>query len=64
MIAEAIFLYFILLTSFEQNHNFSNKNDHLPTWRKMGNNHFTICTNGPVRAKNLPRFQFEGKTDL
>ena len=51
-----------LLTSFEENHNFSNENDQLPTWRKIGNIYFTICT-WPNRAKILPRFQFEGKTD-
>ena len=32
--AGAIFFYFILLTSFEENHKFSNKNNHLPAWRK------------------------------
>ena len=51
------------LTSFEENHNFSNKNDHLPAWRKID---FFLpyvlldLSNGPVIAKNLPRFQFEG----
>ena len=33
--AEAIF--FILLTSFEENHKFINKNDQLPAWRKIRN---------------------------
>ena len=52
--------------SFEENHNFSNKNAHLCAWRKIGNIYFTICTwpNGPVRANILLRFQFEGKTDV
>ena len=31
--AEAIFLYFILLSKFEENHKFSNKNNHLLAWR-------------------------------
>ena len=33
---------------------------------EIGNLHFTVNTrpNGPVRAKVLPRFQFEGKTDV
>ena len=35
--AEAIFFLFILLTSFEENHKFSNKNSHIPAWRKIGN---------------------------
>ena len=36
------------------------------TWRDFKNISFTICTwpNRPVRAKFLPRFQFEGKTDV
>ena len=35
-------------------------------WRNFKNNSFTICTwpNGPVRAKILQRFQFEGKTNV
>ena len=53
------------MQSFEEDHKFSNKNDHLPPWRKI-RFFFTICTwpNGPVRAKILPRFQFEGKIDV
>ena len=39
--AEAIFFYFILLSSFEANHKFSNKIDHLPAWRKIENIFFT-----------------------
>ena len=35
--AEAIFFQFLLLTSFEENPKFSNKNNHLPAWRKIGN---------------------------
>ena len=65
--AEAIFFLFISLTNFEENHKFSNKNNHLlPAWRKIGNIFFTVCTwpNWPVGAKILPRFQFEGKTDV
>ena len=42
--AGAIFFLFILLTSFEENHKFSNKNNHLPAWRKIRNIFFTICT--------------------
>merc|ERR1712008_66936 len=42
--AGAIFFQFILLTSFEENHNFSNKNNHLPAWRKIRNIFFTICS--------------------
>ena len=42
--AGAIFFEFILLTSFEENHKFSNKNNHLPAWRKIRNIFFTICT--------------------
>ena len=59
--AEAIFFLFILLTNFEENHKFSNKNNHLPAWRKI--TIFSICTwpHSPVRAKILSRFQFEGK---
>jgi len=35
-------------------------------WRNFKNIFFTICTwpNGPDRAKFLPIFQFEGKTDV
>ena len=37
-------------------------------WRNFKNIFFIICTyvrpNGPARAKILPRFQFEGKTDV
>ena len=61
--AEAIFFEFILLTSFEVNHKFSNKNNQLPPWRKIRYIFFAICT-GPFRAKILSRFQFEGKTDV
>ena len=55
---EAIFLKFTFLSSFEENHNFINKNDNLPAWRKIRNIFITICAwpNGPVRAKILPRF--------
>ena len=56
--AGAIFFKFILLTSFEENHKFSNKNNNLPAWRKIRN---SVTT---VRAKILPLFQFEGKTDV
>ena len=37
-----------------------------PAWRNFKNIFFTICTwpNRPVGAKNLSRFQFEGKTDV
>ena len=35
--AGAVFLKFILLTSFEENHKFSNENDNLPAWRKIRN---------------------------
>ena len=65
--AEAIFLEFILLSSFQDNHKLSNKNNHLPAWRKIGNMYFfAICNwpNSPVRAKVLPRFLFEGKNDV
>ena len=64
--AEAIFFKFILLTSFEENHKFSTKNNQLPAWRKIGNIFFAICTlpNSPVRAKVLSRFQFEGKNEV
>ena len=36
------------------------------TWRNFKKNFFIICTwpNGTVRAKNLPIFQFGGKTDV
>ena len=62
--AGAIFLKFILLTSFEENHKFINKNDQLPAWRKIGNIFFTVCTwpNWPVGANILSGFQIEGKT--
>ena len=43
------FLVFILLANFEENHNLSKKNDHLPAWRKIGNIHFTIST-GPIQS--------------
>ena len=37
-----------------------------PACRKIRNIFFTICIwpNWPIRAKILPRFQFEGKTDV
>ena len=67
--AGAIFFLFILLTSFEENHKFSNKNNYLPIWRKIRNIFFTIFTwpNWTIRAnraKILAWFQFEGKTDV
>ena len=42
--AGAIFSKFILLTSFEENHKFINKNDQLPAWRKIENIFFTVHT--------------------
>jgi len=61
--AGATFLKFILLTSFEENHKFINKNDQLPAWRKIGNIFFTVCTwHWPVGANILSGFQIEGKT--
>ena len=49
---------FDVLRSFAKNHKFSNKNNHFPAWRKIGNIFFAICTrpNSPVR--------FEGKNDV
>ena len=41
---KAIFFKFILLTSFEENHKFSDKNNHLPAWRKIRNISYAICT--------------------
>jgi len=37
-----------------------------PAWRNFKNIFFTICTwpNGPVGARILSGFQFEGKTDV
>jgi hypothetical protein len=36
--------YFIERRSFAENQKFSNKNNHLPAWRKSGNICFAICT--------------------
>ena len=58
---------FYLLTRFEENHKFRNKNNRLPTWRKIRNSFFLpYCTwpNSPVRAKILSGLQFEGKNDV
>ena len=55
---------FYLLTRFEENHKFRNKNNCLPTWRKIRNSFFLpYCTwpNSPVRAKILSGLQFEVK---
>ena len=64
--AGAIFFLFILLSSFEEIHKFSNKNDQHPAWRNFENIFFTICTrpNRPVGAKFLSGFHIEGKTDV
>ena len=61
-----IFFQFILLHRIAQNYKFSNKNNHLPAWRKIDNNFFAIWTwpNQPVRAKKLSRFQIEGKNHV
>ena len=56
-------IYFIERRSFTENHKFSNKNNHLPAWRKIEIFFFAIFTrpNLPVRVFFLSRFQFEGQ---
>ena len=62
------FLFFFLLTTFEENHKFSNKNNYFPEWKKIRNIFLQyvldLIYNLPVKAKFLSRFQLEGKNNV
>ena len=57
--------HFLLINSFEENHKFSNKNNHLPAWRKIENiflphvhdlNHLLekfFCPDSNLRVKTM-----------
>ena len=61
-----LFLVYILLTNFEENHKFSNKNNHLPAWRKIGNIFSRPLFTINFRSNGIfaQRFHFEGKNDV